>query len=174
MYCTCSYNQYLGLTAADTVQEGPGSDVEVEERHHTAQLGHSKPYMDEVRFVAHQQGHGIPLFQSRLLQEDLSYPVTPPVHVLVGVNIPFMEDEGLVRLPFSLFHKPVQYRENLPSEPVELHRQPIFDHFQQVSEVMPEVGEEEFLEEMQGDNPSRSARHPRGHHRNSRSKAAAD
>lgn len=164
VYSTCSHNQYLGLTATDTVQERSGADIEVEESHDAAQLGQSEPHVDEVWLVAHQQGHCVALLQSPVVQEGLRYPVTPPVHILVGVHLPFIDEERLVGLLLSQLHKLVQDSDNPPSQPVHLHSQPIQQNFQQVSQVSPEVGEEEFLDEVQGDNSGGSARYPGGQH----------
>lgn len=164
VYSTCSHNQYLGLTATETVQERSGADIEVEESHHAAQLGESKPHMDEVGLIAHQQGHCVTLFQSTMVKEDLGYPVTPPVHIPVGVHLPFVDEERLVGLLLSQLHKLVQDGDNLPPQPVDLHFQPIHHDFQQVSQVSPEVGEEEFLDEVQGGNPGGNARNPGGQH----------
>lgn len=164
IYFTCSHNQHLGLTATDTVQERSGANIEVEESDHTAQLGQSEPHMDEVWLVAHQQGHCVTLLQSPMVQEDLRYPVTPPVHIPVGVHLPLIDEERLVGLLLSQLHKLVQDGDNLPLQPVHLHFEPIHQYFQQVSEVSPEVGEEEFLNEVQGDNPGGSARYPGGRH----------
>lgn len=164
-YSTCSHNQYLGLTATDTMQERSGADIEVEESHHAAQLGQSKPHVDEVWLIAHQQGHRVALLQSPVVQEDLCYPVAPPVHISVGVHLPFVDEEWLVGLPLSQLHKLVQNGDNPPLQPVPLHSQSVHQYFQQVSQISPEVREEEFLDEMQGDNSGGSARYPGGQHR---------
>lgn len=140
------------------MQERSEADIEVEERHHTAQLGQSEPHVDKVWLVPHQQGHRVALLQSLVLQEDLCYPVTPPVHIPVGVNGPFVDEERFVGLLLRQLHKLVQDGDNSPLQPVHLHPQPIGHHFEQVSQVGPEVGEEEFLHEVQGQNPDSSPR----------------
>lgn len=146
------------------MQERCEADIEVEERHHTAQLGQSKPHVDEVWLVPHQQGHRVSLLQGLVLQEDLRYPVTPPVHIPVAVNGPIVDEERFVGLLLRQPHELVQHGDNSPLQPEHLHPQPIGKHFEQVSQVGPEVGEEEFLDEVQGQNPDSSPRYPGGRH----------
>lgn len=144
------------------MQERPGADIEVEESHHTSQLGQSKPHVDEVGLIAHQQGHRVTLLQSAVVKEDLRYPVAAPVHIPVGEHLPIVDEECLVGLLLSQLHKLVQHGDNLPSLPVALHSQPVKQYLQQVSQISPEVGEEKFLDEMQGGKAGHNARYPGG------------
>lgn len=85
-----------------------------------------------------------------MAEKDLGHPVAPAVDLPVGVSLPFENQERFVGHSLCHGQKAIQYRLHPTSALVELHAHPGAEHFQQVAQVQPEVGEEEPLHEVQG------------------------
>lgn len=133
------------------MQEGAGPNVGVEEGHHAAQLGQAKPHVDEVGLIAHQQSHSVPLLQQGMVQEDMGHSAAPFVHILIGMDVSLIHDEGFLGLLLGVAQKGIQDSDQLPFPTVQLDPNPTADHLQQEPEVLPEVREQEFLQEEQED-----------------------
>lgn len=131
------------------MQERVGADVGVEEGHHAAQLGQAEPHVDEVGLVAHQQGHGVPPFQRGMVQEDMGHSATPFVHIFIGVDVSLVDDERFLRLLLGMAQEFIQNSDQLPFPTARLYPHSTLYHLHKVPEVVPEVREQEFLQEVQ-------------------------
>lgn len=160
---TWTHNKGFGSATVETMQQGPGFDIEVEKSYSTAQLAESEPNVNKIGFIAHQQGNRVPLFQDALLKEYLSHLIASFIHILVRECVVLVDDKGLIGDFLGLLHKPVQHGHNFRSLLVCFDLYPVADGLGKVFQVHPKVRKEELLYN-KGWDPSYQRRYPSRKH----------
>ena len=105
---TSTSDQDLGFTAGETVQQGLGSDVAVQQRRRTSQLGQCEPEPNKVRLVAQEQSHCVPLLQLDVCGQSSGHPVAFLVCLAVSIGAFLEKQKLLVRLPRHFVQKTIQ------------------------------------------------------------------
>ena len=130
-----------------------GLDVCVEKGGGTSQLGQAEPHRDEVGFVVHEEHHAVPLLQGPLLQEHVGHPVAALINVSVRVYHPLVNKESFVRDTLRLFHERVHHSHHPGGQFAELQFDAVRDDLPQKGDILPEVGEKQLLQHVQGEKP---------------------
>lgn len=129
---TCAGDEDFGPAAGEAVQQGLGSDVEVEQSSRAAQLGQTEPSPHEAGLVGQEQRDGVPFLQPGFSLQSSAHFVALPVHILVGVFASFKVQEGLGGMPLHRIQEAVQ-------DAVDGFPPPVFEQPQAQSEAPQDV-----------------------------------
>lgn len=91
------------------MQQGLGSDVEVEQGSRAAQLRQTEPSPNEAGLVRKEQGHRVPLLQPGFSLQGSGHLVALFVHFAITVRATFEVYKDLFGVPLHCIQEAVQY-----------------------------------------------------------------
>lgn len=118
---TSTSDQDFGFTAGETVQQGFGSYVVVEEGRPASQLGQRQPDPYEPRLVAQEQGDRVSFLQVGVRQESPGHFVAFFVGLAVSVGAVLENYELLMRMLRYFVQKTIQNTTKPPVDSAHAH-----------------------------------------------------